>query len=97
MVSCYDVPPSKFEQVIQSWDLAFKETRTSDYVVGQVWGKIGANKYLLDQVRRRMTFTETIAAMKALSDKWPEAIAKLVEDKANGPAVIDALKNQLPG
>ncbi len=41
----YDVPPSKFEQVIQSWDLAFKETKTSDFVVGQVWGKLGANKY----------------------------------------------------
>jgi predicted phage terminase large subunit-like protein len=83
--------------MIQSWDLAFKETKTSDYVCGQVWGRIGANKYLLDQVRRRMSFTETISAMKALSAKWPLATAKLVEDKANGPAVINSLKNQLPG
>jgi predicted phage terminase large subunit-like protein len=93
----YTEIPERFDEMIQSWDLAFKETKTSDYVCGQVWGRIGANKYLLDQVRRRMSFTETISAMKALSAKWPLATAKLVEDKANGPAVINSLKNQLPG
>jgi predicted phage terminase large subunit-like protein len=93
----FDVAPTKFDQMIQSWDLTFKDSKNADFVVGQVWGRIGANKYLLDQVRRRMTFSETVAAMRKLSEKWPEATAKLVEDKANGPAIINVLKNRLPG
>jgi predicted phage terminase large subunit-like protein len=93
----YDVIPPKFEQMIQSWDLTFKDSKNADFVVGQVWGRIGANKYLVDQVRRRMTFTETVSAMRALSSKWPEATAKLVEDTANGPAIINVLKNELSG
>jgi predicted phage terminase large subunit-like protein len=93
----YDVIPPKFEQMIQSWDLTFKDSKNADFVVGQVWGKIGSNKYLVDQVRRRMTFTETVQAMRALSKKWPEATAKLVEDTANGPAIINVLKNELSG
>ncbi len=93
----YRQAPSRFDEVIQSWDCAFKETKDSSYVVGQVWGRRGADKYLLDQVRDRMGFTATIYAIKSLSTKWPEARAKLIEDKANGPAVIDLLKNEVSG
>lgn len=84
-------------EIIQSWDLAFKDVASSDYVVGQVWMRQGVDVYLLDQVRRRMSFTETLAAIRAMSAKWPQARAKFVEDKANGPAVINALGRQLPG
>ena len=93
----YKVLPKKFDQVIQSWDCTFKDKKESDYVVGQVWGKIGADRYLLDQVRGQMSFTETLAAIKTLTAKWPQAIAKLVEDKANGPAVINVLKKEISG
>jgi predicted phage terminase large subunit-like protein len=89
--------PERFDQVVQSWDMAFKDTKSSDYVVGQVWGRRGADKYLLDQVRGRMTFSETCAEVQALSKKWPQARKKLVEDKANGTAVLDSLKHIVPG
>jgi predicted phage terminase large subunit-like protein len=91
------VLPGHFDEVIQSWDFAFKETKHSDFVVGQVWGRRGAEKYLLDQVRARMDFTSSLAAVRNLSLKWPRAMAKLVEGKANGPAVIAALKKEIPG
>jgi len=84
-------------ELVQSWDLAFKGTDTSDFVVGQVWLRIGQNAYLLDQVRRRMNFNESCEAIKALSAKWPQALAKYVEDKANGPALINALQSTVPG
>ena len=77
--------------------MAFKDKDDSDFVVGQVWGRAGADCYLLDQVRGRWGFTATTQALKALAAKWPQATEKLVEDKANGPAVIDALKRQVPG
>lgn len=83
--------------VVQSWDLAFKDTKTSDFVVGQVWARVGAEFYLLDQVRGRWGFSETCDEIVNLTARWPQAIAKYVEDKANGPAVIDALKRKVPG
>ena len=93
----YRQPPSEFDSVIQSWDCAFKDTQSSDYVVGQVWGKQGANKYLLDQVRARMDLPDTLRAITTVSSKWPQSTAKLIEDKANGPAVIQLLQNKIPG
>jgi predicted phage terminase large subunit-like protein len=80
-----------------SWDMSFKDSEGSDFVVGQVWGIRGANRILLDQVRDRMSFTTTCATMKTLAAKWPDAVAKYVEDTANGPAVIDALRGTIPG
>ncbi|WP_434080377.1 phage terminase large subunit [Sanguibacter sp. Z1732] len=84
-------------ELIQSWDLAFKDTKTSDYVVGQIWLRRGANVYLLDQTRGRFGFTETSQRMREMSARWPQAVAKYVEDKANGPAVMDALAGTLHG
>lgn len=84
-------------ELIQSWDMTFKDTKGSDFVVGQVWLRVGAMVYLLDQVRERMNFTATIKAVEAMTAKWPEAHAKLVEDKANGTAVIDSLRSRIPG
>ena len=89
--------PERFDQLLQSWDMAFKETGDSDYVVGQVWGNVGARIYLLDQVRERMDFAKTLQTVEALSARWPQALLKLVEDKANGPAVISALGMKVRG
>lgn len=89
--------PEQFDQMVISWDMTFKDGDDTDYVVGQVWGRKGADRYLLDQVRARMGFTDTLAAFRALADKWPQATRKLVEDKANGPAVIDSLRHHVSG
>ena len=86
-----------FEEMLQSWDMAFKDLSTSDYVVGQVWGRKGADAYLLDQVRGHLSFTESLAAVGHLAQKWPRAAAILVEDKANGTAVLDTLRHRLSG
>lgn len=85
------------DTVIQSWDMAFKDTKDASYVVGQVWAKRGADAHLLDQVRDRMDFPATCRAVEALSKRWPQATLKLVEDKANGPAVIAQLRQKVGG
>lgn len=89
--------PSSFNKVIASWDCTFKDTDGTDYVVGQVWGKSGANSYLLAQVRERMSFTKTVKEVVLLRESWPRTREVLIEDKANGPAVIDTLKASVPG
>lgn len=89
--------PKKFDKMIMSVDAAFKDTDASDFVVAQVWGKSGAKSYLLDQTRARMSFTKTCIEVQQLKIKWPDIREVLIEDKANGPAIIDALKDTLPG
>lgn len=89
--------PAKFDKVLASWDCTFKDTDGTDYVVGQVWGKAGANSYLLAQVRQRMSFTKTVREVVTLREAWPRTREILIEDKANGPAVIDTLKASVPG
>ena len=89
--------PALFDTMIQSWDMAFKDLATSDYVVGQVWGAIQADRFLMDQRRARMDMPATKEAVKELSNLWPKTATKLVEDKANGPAVIQELRHDLSG
>ena len=93
----YRQAPSHFDTVLQSWDMTFKDLQTSDYVVGQVWGKEKGDYYLLDQFRARVDMPGTQRALKALSAKWPKAWQKLVEDTANGPAIIQTLRHEVSG
>lgn len=80
-----------------SWDLTFKDTKSSDFVVGQVWWLVGGDAMLLDQVRDRMDFPATLRAVEAMSTRWPQAVAKLVEEKANGAAIMSMLRPKMPG
>lgn len=89
--------PTKFDKVIQSWDMTFKDSEGSDYVAGQVWAKAGANTYLLHEVRERMGFTASKQAVKNMTARYPDARRKLIEDKANGPAILDSLKAEISG
>ena len=89
--------PHRVDEMIQSWDCTFKDLETSDYVVGQAWARIGALFLLADQTRARLDCPATIKAVRELSAKWPTTIAKLIEDKANGSAVIQMLSREIPG
>jgi predicted phage terminase large subunit-like protein len=93
----YNVLPKRFNLMIQSWDCAFKDDDTSDFVVGQVWGVVKEDYYLIDQIRGRMDFVDTCKAVKSMTTKYPKARYKIVEDKANGPAVISELKRKISG
>jgi predicted phage terminase large subunit-like protein len=89
--------PTRGVEQIQSWDCAFKDLETSDFVVGQMWGRVGAGYFLGDQVRDRMDCPTTVKAVRKLSERYPGSLAKLIEDKANGSAVIQMLQHEIPG
>lgn len=89
--------PHEFTHKVISWDMTFKDSKNSDYVVGQVWGKNGANFYLLDQVRGQWDYVKTRAMVKTLCEKYPNFTRRLIEDKANGSAIICDLKNTISG
>ncbi len=89
--------PRHLSKVVQSWDMTFKDKATSDFVSGQVWGADRADRYLLDRVHERLDFDGTARAVRTLSQKWPRARAKYIEDKANGPAIISHLRREVSG
>jgi predicted phage terminase large subunit-like protein len=92
------VLPDTFDEMAQSWDMSFKDSKTSDFVCGGVWGRVGAMKYLMpDIVWERLDFPSTKKAVRSLSSRWPRTYAKWIEDKANGTAIIDELKTEISG
>jgi predicted phage terminase large subunit-like protein len=93
----YDAIPPVFRELAFSLDCTFKDTDGTDYVCGGVWGRINADLYLLDFLCARLDFVATLAFLREIHAKWPHVFAKLVEDKANGPAVISALQREIPG
>lgn len=88
---------SRMEVIIQSWDMSFKDADTSSMVAGQVWGRLKGNKFLLDRRLEHLDFNGSCKAVIAMTRKWPAARTKVIEDKANGPAIIQFLKNEIPG
>lgn len=86
-----ELPPT-FHSYLQSWDFTFRDTDGTDYVVGTVWGVYSNQAYLLDMVRSRMDFNDACEALVDLSIKWPKARRKLIEAKANGDAILSAMK-----
>lgn len=96
-IQYYDELPQHYDKAVMSWDMTFKDTKTSDYVCGQVWVKEKSCYYLVDQIRGRFDFTTTLKKFIEFSNKHPYCKRKLIEDKANGTAVINTLKKHISG
>ena len=92
----YDEPPrlDEFDQIIQVWDTTFKNTATSDFVAGGVIGRKGSDFYVLDVVHQRLNGPETLKAIEAVDDKWPQARWCLIEDSASGSMICDMLERE---
>lgn len=90
--------PKRFDEIITSWDLTFgSKTAAASFVVGQAWGRVGEDCFLLAEVRGKWSFPESVAAIKALAKQYPRARRHVIEKKANGAAVIEALESSLKG
>jgi predicted phage terminase large subunit-like protein len=97
----YDEDPAAIaqqcEQIIQSWDPTFDDADTSDFVVGQVWGRRGSEFYYLDAIRQRMNTPDTLRAIRAMTELWPQAKFKLIERSASGLAIMQLLQREMQG
>lgn len=91
----YDQLPDGMTDFTISVDLSFAER--GDYSAYTVWGRKGADHYLLDLGHHRIGFTEQVKVFEKMCQKWPKARAKLVENAANGAALIDTLRRKIPG
>ena len=93
----YDTLPSYFPLIVISVDAAFKGNNDNDYVAIETWGKVNNDHYLLDLIKKQMDFPETLRAIKHMDAKYPNKHSIIIEDKANGPAIISTLRSEIPG
>lgn len=96
-VQYYTELPRKFQKAVMSWDMTFKDSKTSDFVCGQVWIQYQADFYLVDQIRGRFDFVTTVEKFVMFAQKHSYCHRKLIEDKANGTAIINMLKKRISG
>jgi len=89
--------PESFERKIISVDCAFKDLRTSDFVAVLVVGVVGSRRYLLHVTNAHLDLTGTENEIRNARAAYGPVSAILVEDKANGSAVISHLKEEIPG
>lgn len=90
--------PNDFDELTLSCDLSFggKKTDNDPNGVG-VWGRVGANHYLLEVVNKKCGFTDILERIRYLCGKYPNMKRKIVESKASGSALIDTLNREIGG
>lgn len=94
----YKTLPEHWDCMVQSWDCTFKASEETDFVAGQVWGKALGKYYMLPyRVHERLDFGPTLRAIQSCHAAFPQANAILIEDKANGPAIISELRHEISG
>jgi predicted phage terminase large subunit-like protein len=86
-------------QLLISVDCSFKEKtqESGSYVPIDVWGRAGADYYLIDTVCQQWGFDDTLANIRVMAKKYKLATAILIEKKANGPGVIATLSGRISG
>ncbi len=94
----YDEDPrEKVKQMVfvgQSWDMSFVKSEGASHVCGLVGGwMLDGNKILLDESRDQRNYPESKREIRRFSKEWPTAVYKWVENKANGPAIVDDMSN----
>ena len=92
----YDELP-KMDEIAIFADLSYKEGEENDFTVIEAWGRLGANIYLIAQIRDQMGFADQLGALGRMFETYPEAFHKEIEEKANGAAVIQTVKEIYPG
>jgi predicted phage terminase large subunit-like protein len=83
--------PQNFEQIIQSWDTANKDTELANYSVCTTWGRKDRRLYLLDVFRRKLDFPNLKRTVKNQILLHSPTIV-LIEDKASGTSLIQELR-----
>lgn len=94
----YKNRPERFDQIIITCDPSHGAlTESASYNFVGVIGKLGADSYLLDADIFKGELPELIERFRAMCAKWPQALVKLVEDKAHGRAIVQTLAREIPG
>lgn len=92
-----DAPlPEKFDLIVTSADCTFKDTPGTDFVAIGTFGIKHPRRYVLEVVNKRLDLPATENEIVRQKAKWNSTIV-LIEDKANGSAIIKSLKKKISG
>lgn len=86
----------RFDEVVGSWDCSFKDGDENDYVVGLTVYRVGALRYVVARYRNKSGLGATVEAVRQQARDW-KPYEVLVEDKANGSAVVELLQSEVDG
>ena len=86
---------TEFGTELISVDATFKGGVDNDFVAITVWGKRDNDYYLRYCLNRHMDFPETVKAIRLVRELYPRALSVLIEDKANGSAIIQTLQKEM--
>lgn len=92
-----DAEAGRWGTTVISVDAAFKDAENNDFVAVEVWSRRGAGFYCRYCLNRHLGFPATLDAIRTAKRLFPETAYILVEDKANGSAVIQILRKEFPG
>lgn len=82
---------------VGSVDANYRAGEDGSYFVLQVWARFGADFYLVDELRKRLSIVQAVAAIEAWAQRYPLVADWLIEKKANGDGIIDMLRGRVPG
>jgi predicted phage terminase large subunit-like protein len=89
-----------FDCVTITIDASFKETEDGSECAILVEGNLGVDRFFMERHTRRMGFNDCLAVIREcearLRPLYP-VLYILIEDKANGSAIIDTLKREFTG
>ncbi|WP_397602179.1 phage terminase large subunit [Silvanigrella sp.] len=88
--------PKEFDYIFSSWDFPFKKNATSDFVAGLTFGMKRNKAFLLNIINKRLGFIDTVNVVLDEYYKY-KTNAIVIEAKANGEAVADAIKDKVTG
>lgn len=91
-----EVSLSKHSRLLCSVDANFKEGESNDYVGITIWSVIEGKFYLMGIENQKIGYVDTLSLIRTLWNRWKFS-ELLVEDKANGSAIIDQLKREANG
>ena len=86
-----DEKPERFDQILQSWDTANKDTELANFSVCTTWGIKDRSLYLLDVFRKKLEFPDLKRAIVDRA-KLYRANVVLIEDMASGTSLLQELR-----
>lgn len=88
----YDSLPDGM-RLVSSWDTALTKSDWSSYTVGQVWGILGDQYYLIDMSKARLDYMQVKQTIKAAAHRY-DLWASIIEDRSSGQPAIQELRQE---
>ena len=104
----YQVAPARWYRKMIVVDCAFKDAEDSDRVCMEAWGQSVTRRergeieplseyYVLDEICEVMSFMTMLKTFRGFCARHRDITEKIIEEKANGAALISAMRKKIPG